>query len=214
MFRVWGPSATDYPLSMTVVADLRRDGLPHAGEATVAALSGGTVVGLGQARYVEALDAYRVFLTVYSDGRSGEPLQLNVYDPTTDLIYPDVAEVTFQANAHLGTVAEPFQLTYGLQADAVTDPEGETPTSFALQAAYPNPFNPMTTIPYAVPQRERVVLDVYDSLGRRVARLADGIHTAGTYTARFDATGLSSGIYFARMRAGRFSAVQRVVLLK
>ncbi len=90
----------------------------------------------------------------------------------------------------------------------------EAPKAFALEAAYPNPFNPTTTIRYALPAESEVRLAVYDVLGREVAVLLDGRQAAGRHAVVWEAGGLSSGVYFYRIVAGQFSQARRVTLLK
>ncbi|MGD1046102.1 MAG: right-handed parallel beta-helix repeat-containing protein [Bacteroidota bacterium] len=78
------------------------------------------------------------------------------------------------------------------------------PTNIELQANYPNPFNPSTVISYQLPNvgtRFIVSLKIYDMLGREVATLVNGMKEPGYYTANFDGSHLSSGIYFARFSA-------------
>ena len=103
-------------------------------------------------------------------------------------------------------------------ATAVED-EAEVPETFVLHPNYPNPFNPTTTIPYDVPLMSTVTLEVYDVLGRRVARLVKAEQPAGRHQVAWRADRLASGVYFVRMvaeaRSGRpFIAVQKVVLVK
>ena len=88
------------------------------------------------------------------------------------------------------------------------------PTAFKLFGAQPNPFNPITTISYALPEAAKVKLTIYDLRGRAVAILAEGIRDAGTHQASWDASGLPSGIYFCRLEAGSFQQTQKLVLLK
>lgn len=94
------------------------------------------------------------------------------------------------------------------------DPQEILPTEFALHAAYPNPFNPSTELRFDLAQNGMTVLKVYDTLGREVATLLDGQMTAGIHTVRFDASSLSSGLYFARLVSGANTAVQKIVLMK
>lgn len=89
-----------------------------------------------------------------------------------------------------------------------------TPERFLLSPAYPNPFNPITTIGFALPQAARVSLIVYDVSGRIVATLVNGWREAGNHEVTFDAGELPSGVYLAKLEAGNFSAVQKLVLLK
>jgi hypothetical protein len=88
------------------------------------------------------------------------------------------------------------------------------PTSSALLGNYPNPFNPATTIRFAIPQNEYVTLKVYDMLGREVATLVNGVRDAGTYDEVFDASKLSSGVYIYKLTAGNFTASKKLAAVK
>jgi hypothetical protein len=85
---------------------------------------------------------------------------------------------------------------------------------YSLSQNYPNPFNPTTVISAEWAVGSTVKLVVYDLLGRVVATLADGRYAAGKYSFRFDAKGLSSGIYFYRLTAGSFSQTRKLCLLR
>ncbi len=88
------------------------------------------------------------------------------------------------------------------------------PSEYALYSAYPNPFNPVTTISYDLPQIDHVQLTVFDILGRKITVLADRQMQAGQHQVTFDGSNLASGIYFVSMNAGDFNSVQKVMLLK
>ncbi len=88
------------------------------------------------------------------------------------------------------------------------------PTTFGLLNAYPNPFNPTTTIQYDLPEETHVRIAVFDLLGREVALLVDGQRSAGRYSITFDATGLQSGMYLYRMETPQFKQIKRFILLK
>ena len=90
----------------------------------------------------------------------------------------------------------------------------ELPHEFALEGAYPNPFNPVTTIRFAMPRSARVNLTVYDISGRSVATLVHGWRDAGHHEVQFDASGLASGVYLYRLETGNFNAVGKALLLK
>jgi len=88
------------------------------------------------------------------------------------------------------------------------------PREFSLSQNYPNPFNPTTTIEYALPQAARVELKVYNMYGHEVNILVTGRKEAGKYTVEFNATNLSSGVYFYQLRAGEFMATKKLILLR
>ena len=88
------------------------------------------------------------------------------------------------------------------------------PTEYTLANAYPNPFNPSTTISYELPEPTRVQLSVFDMLGREVAVLVDGEKAAGRHAVRFNAEGLTSGIYVYRIHAGTFTQTRKFTLMK
>lgn len=76
-----------------------------------------------------------------------------------------------------------------------------SPSLFVLEQNYPNPFNPTTTIRYQLPVSSTVSLIIYDVLGKEVATLVKGRQAAGSYTYTFNASNLSSGIYFYRLQS-------------
>ncbi len=90
----------------------------------------------------------------------------------------------------------------------------EIPTVFSLSQNYPNPFNPVTSIEFGLPKDEMVSLKVYDMLGREVKTVVNEFKKAGTYQVGFDASALSSGVYFYRMQAGSFTDIKRMVVVK
>lgn len=90
----------------------------------------------------------------------------------------------------------------------------ETPVNFELKQNYPNPFNPVTTIGYKIAKSGNVKLSVFDVTGREVAVLLNDFKQAGIYSVSFNATGLSSGIYFYKLSAEGFSDVKRMILVK
>ena len=88
------------------------------------------------------------------------------------------------------------------------------PKSFSLGQNYPNPFNPITEIKYAIPEDCWVMLGVFNTLGQKVATLADGFQKAGYKIVRWDASSLASGIYFYRLKAGDFVQTRKLILLR
>jgi trimeric autotransporter adhesin len=95
----------------------------------------------------------------------------------------------------------------------------EIPQSYALDANYPNPFNPTTTIRYHLPESASVSLTIYDMTGRRVRQLVSGTLDAGIHTASWDGSNesgalVASGVYFYRIEAGSFVQTRSMTLVK
>jgi len=101
----------------------------------------------------------------------------------------------------------------GNAVTGIVDP-GTTVHAFALDQNFPNPFNPSTVISYQLPKSGPVALRVYDVLGKEVRTLVEGEQSAGSHTVTFDASSLSSGVYFYRMQAGNFVETKRLVILR
>jgi hypothetical protein len=116
----------------------------------------------------------------------------------------------------------PFTMTifanHGVTADDlfeyVAPGTPDIPNRFRVFQNYPNPFNNQTTIRYWVPQRERVLLEVYNILGQRVALLVNGFQEQGEYFRTWDAGGLATGMYFYRLRVGNAGVLKKIVLVK
>ncbi|MBU1652238.1 T9SS type A sorting domain-containing protein, partial [bacterium] len=88
------------------------------------------------------------------------------------------------------------------------------PHDSAIVNAYPNPFNPTTTLSYSLDAAGPVKLSIYDIQGRLLTTLVDGFRNTGIHEVTFGAEGLSSGIYFARIETGNRSVMQKLMLVK
>ena len=149
---------------------------------------------------------------------------------TNSLLYQVVPQKTFQVpagllssdstyywrvrtatNGGVGPWSDVFSFSIIL-----TDVENEQqiPSEFALFQNYPNPFNPVTSIQYAIGSRQFIQLKVYDVLGNEVATLVNEEMPAGSYEVKFDASGLTSGIYFYKLQAGSMVETKKMILIK
>ena len=101
-------------------------------------------------------------------------------------------------------------------ADVFSDASGENenPYSFSLSQNYPNPFNPVTMINYELPVKGIVTIKVFDILGREVSTLVNEVKDAGSHEVMFDASKLSSGVYFYRIISGNFTDTKKMILVK
>ncbi len=96
----------------------------------------------------------------------------------------------------------------------ITPVSNEVPNAFNLEQNFPNPFNPVTNIKFAVAKNGLVTLKVYDISGREVAQLVNMELNAGTYNFDFNASHLSSGIYFYRLTTNNYTDTKKMVLVK
>ncbi|MBK7979296.1 MAG: discoidin domain-containing protein [Ignavibacteriae bacterium] len=96
----------------------------------------------------------------------------------------------------------------------VDESNNSLPNKFELKQAYPNPFNPNTTIEYSIPEKCFVKLTIFNSLGELVKTVINNYKQAGYYKYEFDGSFLSSGVYYYKLETPNFSQTQKLVLLK
>ena len=92
--------------------------------------------------------------------------------------------------------------------------ETSEPISYTLEQNYPNPFNPVTNIKFSVAKKESVTLKVFDALGREVRVLVSDVLIPGNYFASWNASGMSSGVYYYTLKSDSFNETRRMILLK
>ncbi len=179
---------------------------------TVAEMPPPPPAGILDARFSD--DTWAQFYAGNGEHRFGAKVTSAVYPITVrwNVAGNDRRTIVFNGTVRMsgsGSVvmaeAGPIDITAGLSG---------VPARFALRQNYPNPFNPTTVIAYDLPVDAAVKLAVYDLLGREVAVLVDGPEAAGVHDIVFDATGLTSGIYFYRIEAGDYSDARKLVIMK
>ena len=106
-----------------------------------------------------------------------------------------------------------WKFTTGTSLTLINETSG-TPKTFDLSQNFPNPFNPTTVISYSVPKTSRVVIKVFDIIGREITTLVDSKKEPGIYSTEFDGSSLSSGVYFLMMKADGFMKTQKMMLIK
>ena len=105
-------------------------------------------------------------------------------------------------------------LSFSVSTRIEEEPLAEIPGEFELFQNYPNPFNPATNIRYGIPQVSFVNIEVYNSLGQKVAELVNEQKAAGEYEVAFDASQLPGGVYFYQIHAGSYQKVMKMMLMK
>jgi hypothetical protein len=145
-----------------------------------------------------------------------EGLVPGTYTVTVDKLgYTETASKS--ATVSYSTTGNPVTATVDFLIDevtGVTQTSTQQPTQFMLEQNFPNPFNPSTSIDYALNQSGIVTLKVYNLLGQEVRTLVNGFQNAGSYHATFNAQGLSSGIYFYRLQSQNIIQTRKMILLQ
>ncbi len=105
--------------------------------------------------------------------------------------------------------------TVGMVATEIAEEKQQNaPHNFLLEQNYPNPFNPITHISFFLPRKSHVSLEIFNTLGETVTDLVDKDLSQGKHIVQFNAADLSSGVYFYRLRAGKFSQVKKMILMR
>jgi hypothetical protein len=123
-------------------------------------------------------------------------------------------ELLLQNPAYTAFIITEIEI-YGTPVTTLVNyPASGAPNAFALNQNYPNPFNPSTEIRFSIPQSSLVHLDIYNLIGQKVSSLINKELPAGNYSEKFDASRLSSGIYFYTLRAGSHVETKKMMLIK
>ena len=123
------------------------------------------------------------------------------------------------------TFVSPYSFPQDVWTDGGQKPEEETPTSveeisgaipnkYSLEQNYPNPFNPTTTIRFSIPEAGRVSLSIYNLLGEKVEEILNQELVTNTYEITYDASNLSSGVYFYTIKTANFISTKKMLLMK
>ena len=174
----------------------------------------GTVPGTGNINGVEGkgMDFWYVRGTgVYRsiDGGSNWASEFTAAGTLNDFDFSDGTCLSGWAVGTTGTIARMEGTLVSVHNNTNTLPD-----AYKLAQNYPNPFNPSTTISYDIPKAGLVQIKIYDMLGREVATLVNEVKQPGIYRIDFDGTGLASGVYVYRLKAGEFYESKKMSLIK
>ena len=132
--------------------------------------------------------------------------------PVCAIYKEGISKYSAFAYAGFGPAGIYYNMEYLL--NGIENINGNIPKGYSLSQNYPNPFNPTTNIEFAVPNRTRVKLVIYDILGKSVEVLANNEFAAGTYKIDWNAANHPSGVYFYRLETGSFTEVKKMILVK
>jgi hypothetical protein len=152
----------------------------------------------------------------YATTPPGPPIQPNqtrqvtvTFSPVAEQVYPGIILI----NSNAPTTPTEVSVTgVGVITEAADDPA--IAEEYYVVRNYPNPFNPVATISFAIPHAENVRLAVFNTLGQEVAVLSDGMLNAGRHNFSFDGANLSTGLYVARIQFSDRTLTSKLLLLK
>jgi hypothetical protein len=125
--------------------------------------------------------------------------------------YPIGSQIRFESPAYS---VQFVMIESGSNVVSVGNEKQPVVDRFALHQNYPNPFNPSTTFSFSLPSKSFVTVKVFDLIGREVATIVNEELQAGNYSRQWVAEGLSNGVYFYRLQAGKFVETKKLILLK
>lgn len=171
-------------------------------------------------RWVPLADADEYEIVISKEDNFNQPVVEETLLNSRDFDFQNLDENTVYywkvraRNEHgTGSWSETRTFNTGLST-SINDENTELPAEPGLSQNYPNPFNPSTQISYKLPRSTYVQLKVYNLLGEEVASLENSQKRAGTHSVTFDASGLSSGIYYYRLQTSDFLEVKSMTLIK
>jgi len=200
----WDFNYGDYEFIGTISASIENHA--DADGDVVAVFVDGECRGIAERMYFQLDDTYYYMIQVYSNAFYGEALTFKYYDKTNDEVIEYSETLTFENNMIEGDGFSTFVLS--------RERDLSQPKAYGIGEAYPNPFNPVTSFEYTMPEDGMVQIAVYDISGRMVAELVNGYQSAGSYPVVWDAQELSSGVYMVNMTAGDYSTIQKIMLIK
>ena len=142
---------------------------------------------------------------IYGNESSDSKVNFEYYNARLDEYYTIQETVGFESDMIIGDGLNPYELF---------EDSSDMPSSYSLGKAYPNPFNPTTTIDYSIGQNGQVNMVVYDLSGRVVDTLVDGYKNEGNYQVTWAANAHSSGVYSVLLSINGYTESHKLMLIK
>jgi hypothetical protein len=202
----------DFPISKTYAS--------LTGYYKFTAMSSGDVLSILVIEHKDSsyITTARGFLSIGTQTTSYNQFTVPIYRDSSNPGGRMDIEITIEDSIHTNPAKGSFFIVDDLQlsetATGILDQISSPPKEFKLNQNYPNPFNPSTKFSYSIPEKALVTIKVFDVLGREIKTLVNEEKPIGTYEVDFNASNLSSGIYFYRLNAGKFVSTKKMVLLK
>ena len=159
---------------------------------------------MAERMYFPLDDRYYYIIQVYSNDMDGDKVTFKYFDKSEDEVVEYAESIEFTKNMVVGDGFNTLSLSR----------EFILPTEFSLDRAYPNPFNPTTTLSFSLPVAVEVSITIYNLQGREVINLLNQNMNTGYHSVVWNANSYAGGIYFVRMIAGNYLETQKLILLK
>ena len=169
------------------------------------AYSNGELRGKASPSIFPMTDKMVFTLMLYGHGLIDEKINFELYDSQSDQTYKIKERIQFEKDMIIGDAYNTFELKEGTYS---------IPKGAKLLQAYPNPFNPVTSITYSLDTSQDIKLSIYDIMGREVQVLENGFKDNGEHSVDWNASGFASGIYYIQVVAGGVVDNQKVMLIK
>ena len=201
---IWDFNHRDYEFSASATLEIDIENLEVSEDDQIAVFNDNECIGIATPQICPFNDRLQFSLMYYSNQESENNLSIQYYNAFNNEIYDIRETIDFISDANFGDAFTPIMLH-----------DSDIPTEFRLEAPYPNPFNPVTTINFQIADNvDDINVSVYDISGRLVETLYTGSLNAGYHSYKWNAEGFASGIYFVQMITNEHRFSQKITLLK
>ena len=203
---LWNLNIHNYEFDGDIIASVSIDDIKNTSQNDqLAIFVGDECRGYSNAMYCPITQEYVFHLRAYSNSVE-ERMSFNFFDSKTGTIYEDIQSIEFKSNMILGDAVDTYNLSISFNE--------MVPIEYQLSDAYPNPFNPSTTLNYHVAENGLVNISVFDISGRLVKEITNGHQSVGQYEVTWTAENQSSGVYFVKFNVNDFTQIKKVLLVK
>jgi hypothetical protein len=196
---------TKYENNGSVIVDVSIDNIEISGSDILTAYIDGEIRGQVNPQLFPLTNEYLFGMMVYGDDNSDniEFEYYNYFNGKTYALNHDL--VGFESDMIVGSYLDPYTMD---------DSSDTMPSSYSLDKAYPNPFNPTTTVGFSLNSPAYVDVTVYDITGRVVENLVGEYKSEGSHKVVWNASNMSSGVYFVQLNVEGFVDTQKLMLIK
>ena len=201
---IWSINYRDFEYSASATFKIDIDDLKITENDYIALFDENTCIGIAKGEICPINNELLFSMLFYNNEEVSNNLTIEYFNQSENMIFNINESINFINDSNIGDIYNPIILT-----------RNYTPEAFILNPAYPNPFNPMTTISFEIPDEINFVeLSIYDLNGKKVENLFKGDLNKGQYKYDWNAKNYSSGIYFVKIISNNKQLTQKITLIK